>query len=92
MARPSLAGARHTRPATVIPSGPRPMLATVNTDTTYDLFVVGSGFFGLTVAERMAEQLGKRVLVVERRDHIGGNAYSEAEPETGIEEIGRAHV
>ena len=77
--------ARVPRPATVIPSGPRPMLATVNTDTTYDLFVVGSGFFGLTVAERMAEQLGKRVLVVERRDHIGGNAYSEAEPETGIE-------
>ncbi|MGC7100310.1 UDP-galactopyranose mutase [Amycolatopsis lurida] len=51
----------------------------------YDLIVVGSGFFGLTVAERAATQLGKRVLVLERRDHIGGNAYSEAEPETGIE-------
>lgn len=51
----------------------------------FDLFVVGSGFFGLTVAERAATQLGKRVLVVERRPHIGGNAYSEPEPETGIE-------
>ena len=51
----------------------------------YDLFVVGSGFFGLTIAERAATQLGKRVLVVERRHHIGANAYSEAEPETGIE-------
>ncbi|MFT3716399.1 MAG: UDP-galactopyranose mutase [Gordonia sp. (in: high G+C Gram-positive bacteria)] len=51
----------------------------------YDLIVVGSGFFGLTVAERAATQLGKRVLVVERREHIGGNAYSEPEPETGIE-------
>jgi UDP-galactopyranose mutase len=51
----------------------------------YDLIVVGSGFFGLTVAERAATQLNKRVLVLERRDHIGGNAYSEAEPETGIE-------
>lgn len=51
----------------------------------YDLFVVGSGFFGLTIAERAATELGKRVLVVERRHHIGGNAYSEAEPETGIE-------
>ncbi|MGL4306285.1 MAG: UDP-galactopyranose mutase [Mycobacteriaceae bacterium] len=51
----------------------------------YDLIVVGSGFFGLTVAERAATQLGKRVLVVERRHHLGGNAYSEAEPETGIE-------
>lgn len=51
----------------------------------YDLFVVGSGFFGLTIAERAATELGKRVLVVDRRSHLGGNAYSEAEPETGIE-------
>jgi len=51
----------------------------------YDLVVVGSGFFGLTVAERVATQLDKRVLVLERRDHLGGNAYSEAEPQTGIE-------
>jgi UDP-galactopyranose mutase len=51
----------------------------------FDLFVVGSGFFGLTIAERVASQLGKRVLVVERRRHIGGNAYSEPEPQTGIE-------
>ncbi|MDT7642574.1 MAG: UDP-galactopyranose mutase, partial [Pseudonocardiales bacterium] len=47
--------------------------------------VVGSGFFGLTVAERAAAELGKRVLVLERRSHLGGNAYSEPEPETGIE-------
>ena len=52
---------------------------------TYDLIVVGSGLFGLTVAERTASQLGKNVLIVERRPHLGGNAYSEAEPETGIE-------
>ena len=52
---------------------------------TYDLIVVGSGLFGLTVAERAASQLGKKVLIVERRSHLGGNAYSEAEPETGIE-------
>ncbi|WP_410601754.1 UDP-galactopyranose mutase [Amycolatopsis sp. lyj-90] len=51
----------------------------------YDLIVVGSGFFGLTVAERAAAELGKKVLVLERRHHLGGNAYSEAEPETGIE-------
>jgi UDP-galactopyranose mutase len=53
--------------------------------TGYDLVVVGSGFFGLTIAERAASELGKRVLVLERRSHIGGNAYSEPEPETGIE-------
>jgi UDP-galactopyranose mutase len=51
----------------------------------YDLIVVGSGFFGLTMAERAAAELNKRVLVVERRHHLGGNAYSEVEPETGIE-------
>src|SRR6195952_4329215 len=50
-----------------------------------DLVVVGSGFFGLTIAERCARELGLQVRVLERRDHIGGNAYSEPEPETGIE-------
>jgi UDP-galactopyranose mutase len=50
-----------------------------------DLVIAGSGLFGLTVAERCARELGLRVLVAERRDHIGGNAYSEVEPSTGIE-------
>ena len=50
-----------------------------------DLVIAGSGFFGLTIAERCANKLGLRVVVVERRPHIGGNAYSEPEPETGIE-------
>lgn len=55
------------------------------TNTQFDLIVVGSGFFGLTIAERTANLLGKRVLVLDRRPHIGGNAYSEPDPETGIE-------
>src|SRR3954451_5394031 len=50
-----------------------------------DLVVVGSGFFGLTIAERCASELGLKVLVLERRHHLGGNAYSEIDPETGIE-------
>ncbi|MGI8993749.1 MAG: UDP-galactopyranose mutase [Nocardioidaceae bacterium] len=50
-----------------------------------DLVVVGSGLFGLTIAERCANDLGLQVLVLDRRDHVGGNAYSVAEPETGIE-------
>ncbi|WP_345475112.1 UDP-galactopyranose mutase [Actinoallomurus oryzae] len=50
-----------------------------------DLVIAGSGLFGLTVAERCARDLGLRVLIVERRDHVGGNAYSEIEPSTGIE-------
>ncbi|NLU84796.1 UDP-galactopyranose mutase [Rhodococcus sp. HNM0569] len=64
-------------------------MVTASPETTapgrYDLIVVGSGFFGLTIAERAATQSGKRVLVVERRHHLGGNAYSEPEPQTGIE-------
>jgi UDP-galactopyranose mutase len=52
---------------------------------TADLLVVGSGFFGLTIAERCATELDLRVQVIDRRSHIGGNAYSEADPETGIE-------
>lgn len=50
-----------------------------------DLVVVGSGIFGLTIAERAASELGLRVALLERRHHIGGNAYSEKEPTTGIE-------
>ena len=50
-----------------------------------DLVIAGSGFFGLTIAERCARDLGLRVLILEPRPHIGGNAYSEREPETGIE-------
>ena len=52
---------------------------------TVDLVVVGSGFFGLTIAERAASELGLKVVVIDRRNHIGGNAYSAPEPETGIE-------
>ena len=50
-----------------------------------DLVVVGSGLYGLTVAEQAANKLGLNVTILERRSHIGGNAYSEFEPATGIE-------
>ena len=50
-----------------------------------DLVVVGSGLFGLTIAERCADDLGLKVRIIERRHHLGGNAYSEPDPETGIE-------
>jgi UDP-galactopyranose mutase len=51
---------------------------------TADLIVVGSGFFGLTIANRAAND-GFSVIVFERRGHLGGNAWSEIEPATGIE-------
>lgn len=47
--------------------------------------VVGSGFFGSVVAERIANVLNERVVVIERRGHIGGNSYSEIDDSTGIE-------
>lgn len=50
-----------------------------------DLVIVGSGLFGLTIAERVANDLGRKVVIVEKRPHIGGNAYSEFEEDTGIE-------
>jgi len=49
------------------------------------LVVVGAGLYGLTVAERVATQFGLPVLVIDKRNHLGGNAYSEADPTTGIE-------
>ena len=42
---------------------------------TFDTLVVGAGFAGSILAERLASQCGERVLVIDRRDHIGGNAY-----------------
>ena len=50
-----------------------------------DLLVVGSGFFGLTFAREAAERFGMDVTVIERRDHIGGNAYSSIDEATGVE-------
>lgn len=50
-----------------------------------DLIVVGSGLFGLTIAERCATELGLSVTILDRRNHIGGNAFSERDPDTGIE-------
>ncbi len=40
-----------------------------------ELIVVGAGFFGATIAERAAVA-GFRVAVLDRRNHVGGNAYS----------------
>jgi UDP-galactopyranose mutase len=41
----------------------------------FDYLIVGAGFAGSVLAERLATELGKRVLIVDKRPHIGGNAY-----------------
>ena len=48
-----------------------------------DYIIVGSGFFGAVLAERL-RQHGKRVLVLEKRDHIGGNCHSSVYKDTNI--------
>jgi UDP-galactopyranose mutase len=49
----------------------------------YDYLVVGAGFAGSVIAERLASQHGARILLIDRRPHIGGNAYDEKD-EAGI--------
>ena len=50
-----------------------------------DLVIVGAGLFGLTVAQQSVEHLGVNVQIIDIRDHIGGNAYSYFDEETGAE-------
>ncbi|WP_314685756.1 UDP-galactopyranose mutase [uncultured Bifidobacterium sp.] len=50
-----------------------------------DLVIVGAGLFGLTVAQQAAERLGARVEIIDVRPHIGGNAYSSMDEDTGAE-------
>ena len=51
----------------------------------YRYVIAGSGFFGAVMAERIANVLREPVLVLEKRDHFGGNSFSEQDPATGIE-------
>ena len=52
-------------------------------DRRYDYLIVGAGFAGSVLAERLASQHGARVLLIDRRNHVGGNAYDEPN-EAGI--------
>ncbi|MFL6758398.1 UDP-galactopyranose mutase [Sphingomonas sp.] len=59
------------------------MNAAFRGDRRYDYLIVGAGFAGSILAERLASQHGARVLLIDRRPHIGGNAYDEPN-EAGI--------
>tara|TARA_B100001057_G_C22811670_1_gene935671 strand:+ start:596 stop:1747 length:1152 start_codon:yes stop_codon:yes gene_type:complete len=50
-----------------------------------DVLIVGAGFFGTVLAERIANDLGKEVLIIDKRNHIGGNCHSEIDKKTQIE-------
>jgi UDP-galactopyranose mutase len=53
----------------------KPAVRSASRSGGYDFLIVGAGFAGSVLAERLANGLGKRVLLIDRRPHIGGNAY-----------------
>ncbi len=50
-----------------------------------EVIIVGAGFYGLTIANLVAEKLGKKVVIIEKRAQIGGNAYAYIDEASGIE-------
>ncbi len=56
----------------------------------YDYLIVGAGLFGATVANRLKKE-GKKVLVIDKRDHIGGNVYTENIEGINVHKYG-AHI
>jgi UDP-galactopyranose mutase len=50
-----------------------------------DFLIVGCGFYGAVIAERIARVLKKEVIIIDKRDHIGGNCFSEIDKKTNIE-------
>ena len=56
----------------------------------YDYLIVGSGLFGCVFAHEMTKK-GKKCLVIERRDHIGGNVYTEEKENINVHKYG-AHI
>lgn len=48
------------------------------------IYIVGAGLFGCVIAERIANSLSKEVLIIDKRNHVGGNCYSFVDSQTGI--------
>ncbi|SHH07161.1 UDP-galactopyranose mutase [Kaistia soli DSM 19436] len=69
------------KPGLPPPSFPAPLVGARR--PPYDVLVVGAGFAGSVLAERLAADAGKRVLLCDRRPHVGGNAYDHLD-EAGI--------
>jgi len=53
-------------------------------DTSPDIIVVGCGLSGVVIAEQIATKLKRKVIILEKRNHIGGNCYDYVDKETGI--------
>lgn len=55
----------------------------MNMSTHYEVVIVGCGLSGAVIAQQFAS-IGKKVLIIEKRDHIGGNVYDYVDPDTNI--------
>ena len=53
------------------------LIGTPRAGKPYDYLIVGAGYAGSVLAERLASQHGARILLIDRRPHVGGNAYDE---------------
>jgi len=51
----------------------------------YKYIVVGAGFFGSVIAERIANEKNEKVLIIDKNSHVGGSCFSDIDVETGIE-------
>jgi UDP-galactopyranose mutase len=62
-----------------MPPPPAPAIHPAGRRPHYDVLVVGAGFAGSVLAERLAAGSGKRVLVIDKRPHVAGNAFDHAD-------------
>jgi UDP-galactopyranose mutase len=53
-------------------------------NNSFDILIVGCGLSGIVIAERFANILNKKVLIIDKRDHVGGNVYDYIDKETNI--------
>ena len=53
-------------------------------ENNFDILIIGCGLSGVVMAERFANKLNKKVLIIEKREHIGGNIYDYVDEETNI--------
>ena len=71
------AGRRTAETAELAPIVASPAIRPASRAKPFDYLIVGAGYAGSVLAERLTSQLGKRVLLIDKRTHVGGNAYDE---------------
>ena len=50
----------------------------------YDIIIIGCGLSGIVIAERFASLQNKKILIIDKRNHIGGNCYDYYDEKTNI--------